>query len=67
LNNGSVAPPTPLSTSKAITDTFLKYSIEGADLKTISEFITLLMKEIRGSIADLVNCENEEIIFTVYY
>src|ERR687898_2029740 len=63
MNNGSVA-PTPLSTIKAITDAFLKYSIEGPDSKTINEFITLLMKELRNRIADLINCESEEIIFT---
>ena len=63
MNNGSVA-PTPLSTVKAITDAFLKYSIEGPDSKTINEFITSLMKELRGRIADLINCEPEDIIFT---
>ena len=63
MNNGSVA-PTPLSTIKAITDTFLKYSIEGPDSKTVNEFINLLMKELRGRIADLINCEPEDIIFT---
>src|ERR687895_1939483 len=62
MNNGSVA-PTPLSTIKAITDAFLKYSIEGPDSKAINEFITLLMKELRNRIADLINCESEEIIF----
>jgi cysteine desulfurase/selenocysteine lyase len=63
MNNGSVA-PTPLSTIKAITDTFLKYSIEGPDSQPINEFITSLTKELRSRIADLVNCETEEIIFT---
>ena len=63
MNNGSVA-PTPLSTVKAITDTFLKYSIEGPDSQTINEFITSLTKELRSRIADLINCESEEIIFT---
>ena len=63
MNNGSVA-PTPLSTIKAITDTFLKYSIEGPDSQTINEFNTSLTKELRSRIADLINCENEEIIFT---
>ena len=63
MNNGSVA-PTPLSTIKAITDIFLKYSIEGPDSKTINEFITSLTKELRSRIADLINCESEEIIFT---
>jgi cysteine desulfurase / selenocysteine lyase len=63
MNNGSVA-PTPVSTIKAITDTFLKYSVEGPDSKTVNEFITSLMKELRGRIADLINCEPEEIVFT---
>jgi cysteine desulfurase / selenocysteine lyase len=63
MNNGSVA-PTPLSTIKAITDTFLKYSIEGPDSQAINEFITSLTKELRSRIADLINCESEEIIFT---
>ena len=63
MNNGSVA-PTPLSTIKAITDTFLKYSIEGPDSQPINEFITSLTKELRSRIADLINCESEEIIFT---
>lgn len=63
MNNGSVA-PTPVSTIKAITDTFLKYSIEGPDSKTVNEFITSLMKELRGRIADLINCEPDEVIFT---
>ena len=63
MNNGSVA-PTPLSTIKAITDTFLKYSIEGPDSKPMNEFITSLTKELRSRIADLINCESEEIIFT---
>jgi cysteine desulfurase/selenocysteine lyase len=63
MNNGSVA-PTPLSTIKAITDTFLKYSIEGPDSQTINEFITSLTKELRSRLADLINCESEEIIFT---
>jgi cysteine desulfurase / selenocysteine lyase len=63
MNNGSIA-PTPLSTIKAITDTFLKYSIEGPDSKPVNEFITSLMNELRSRIAVLINCELEEIIFT---
>jgi cysteine desulfurase / selenocysteine lyase len=63
MNNGSVA-PTPLSTIKAITDAFLKYSIEGPDSQTINEFIASLTKELRSRIADLINCESDEIIFT---
>jgi cysteine desulfurase/selenocysteine lyase len=63
MNNGSIA-PTPLSTIKAITDTFLKYSIEGPDSHPVNEFITSLTKELRNRIADLINCESEEIIFT---
>jgi cysteine desulfurase/selenocysteine lyase len=63
MNNGSIA-PTPVSTIKAITDTFLKYSIEGPDSKVINEFIISLMNELRGRIAALINCEPEEVIFT---
>lgn len=63
MNNGSIA-PTPVSTIKAITDAFLKYSIEGPDSKVINEFIISLMNEVRGRIAALINCEPEEVIFT---
>ena len=63
MNNGSVA-PTPLSTIKAITDTFLKYSIEGPDSKTINEFINSLTTELRSRLSVLIHCEPEEIIFT---
>ena len=63
MNSGSIA-PTPVSTIKAITDAFLKYSIEGPDSKVINEFIISLMNELRGRIAALINCETEEVIFT---
>ncbi len=63
MNNGSVA-PTPLSTVKAITDTFLKYSVEGPDSKMVNEFINSLMRELRSRLTNLINCEPEEIIFT---
>ncbi|CAN5542386.1 cysteine desulfurase [soil metagenome] len=63
MNNGSVA-PTPVSTIKAITDAFLKYSIEGPDSKTINEFITSLMTELRTRLSALIHCEPGEIIFT---
>jgi cysteine desulfurase / selenocysteine lyase len=63
MNNGSIA-PTPISTIKAITDAFLKYSIEGPDSKVVNEFIISLMNELRGRIAALINCETEEVIFT---
>lgn len=63
MNNGSIA-PTPVSTIKAITDTFLKYSIEGPDSKVVNEFITSLATELRSRISVLINCEPEEIIFT---
>jgi cysteine desulfurase/selenocysteine lyase len=63
MNNGSVA-PTPLSTIKAITDIFLKYSIEGPDSKTVNEYINSLITELRIRIAVLIKCEPEEIIFT---
>lgn len=63
MNNGSIA-PTPISTIKAITDAFLKYSIEGPDSKVVNEFVTSLTTELRSRIAVLINCEPEEIIFT---
>jgi cysteine desulfurase / selenocysteine lyase len=63
MNSGSIA-PTPVSTIKAITDAFLKYSIEGPDSKVVNEFIISLMNELRGRIAALINCEPEEVIFT---
>ena len=63
MNNGSVA-PTPMSTIKAITDMFVKYSIEGPDSKTVNEFVTSLTNELRSRIATLIKCEPEEIIFT---
>jgi cysteine desulfurase / selenocysteine lyase len=63
MNSGSIA-PTPVSTIKAITDSFLKYSIEGPDSKVVNEFIISLMTELRGRIAALINCETEEVIFT---
>src|SRR4030095_1545351 len=63
MNSGSIA-PTPVATIKAITDAFLKYSIESPDSKVINEFIISLMNELRGRIASLINCETEEVIFT---
>jgi len=63
MNNGSIA-PTPVSTIKAITDAFLKYSIEGPDSKAVNEFIISLMDELRRRVAVLINSEPEEIIFT---
>ena len=63
MNNGSVA-PTPMSTIKAITDMFVKYSIEGPDSKAVNEFVTSLTNELRTRIATLIKCEPEEIIFT---
>ena len=63
MNNGSIA-PTPVSTIKAITDAFLKYSIEGPDSKAVNEFMLSLMDELRRRIAALINSEPEEIIFT---
>ena len=63
MNNGSMT-PTPVSTIKAITDAFLKYSIEGPDSKAVNEFIISLMDELRRRIAVLINSEPEEIIFT---
>jgi cysteine desulfurase / selenocysteine lyase len=63
MNNGSIA-PTPLSTIKSITDTLLRYSIEGPDSKTVNEYITSLIRDLRNRISHLINCEPKEIIFT---
>jgi len=63
MNNASIA-PTAVSTIKAITDAFLKYSIEGPDSKAVNEFIISLMGELRLRVAPLINSEPEEIIFT---
>ena len=54
MNNGSIA-PTPVSTIKAITDAFLKYSIEGPDSKAVNEFIISLMDELRRRVSALIN------------
>jgi cysteine desulfurase/selenocysteine lyase len=63
LNNGSIS-PTPISTIKAITDFFLRYSEEGPDSKDFNDYLDNLKKETRKRVADLINCETDEIIFT---
>ena len=59
MNNGSINLPTPVSTIKAITDAFLKYSIEGPDSKAVNEFIISLMDELRRRVSTLINSEPE--------
>ncbi len=63
LNNGSIA-PMPLSTIKSITDFLLRYSEEGPDSISISNFIENIKNELRIRISHLINCSPEEVIFT---
>ncbi len=63
LNNGSIS-PTPISTIKAITDFFLRYSEEGPDSKDFNDYLDNLKKETRKRVADLIHCDIDEIIFT---
>ena len=63
LNCGSFA-PTPLSTINSITDFLVRCSEEGPDSSSVQEYITLLMKDLRIILGQLINCEPEEIIFT---
>jgi cysteine desulfurase/selenocysteine lyase len=63
LNNGSVA-PVPISTVKAITDFYLRYSEQGPDSTESNEYLENLKMETRRRVADLINCDSDEIIFT---
>lgn len=63
LNNGSIG-PVPLSTIKSITDFYLRYSEQGPDSNEFNEYLDNLKKETRKRVADLINCNNDEIIFT---
>ncbi len=63
LNNGSIG-PVPISTIKAITDFYLRYSEQGPDSNEFNEYLDNLKKETRKRVADLINCNNDEIIFT---
>lgn len=63
LNNGSIG-PLPLSTIKAITDFYVRYSEQGPDSKEFNEYLEDLKKETRKRIADLINCNSNEVIFT---
>lgn len=63
LNNGSVG-PVPISTVKAITDFYMRYSEQGPDSTESNEYLENLKTETRRRVADLINCDNDEIIFT---
>lgn len=63
LNNGSIA-PLPLSTVKSITDFSLRYSEIGPDSQEFNSSLDNLKIEVRQRVADLINCRNDEIIFT---
>lgn len=63
LNNGSVA-PVPVSTVKAITDFYLRYSEQGPDSAESNEYLENLKMETRRRVADLINCDSDEVIFT---
>jgi cysteine desulfurase/selenocysteine lyase len=63
MNNGSFA-PIPLSTIKAITGFLIKYSEEGPDSTSVQEYITTLIKEVQYRVSHLINCDQDEIVFT---
>lgn len=63
LNNGSIG-PLPISTIKAITDFYLRYSEQGPDSKEFNDYLDNLKRETRKRVADLINCSIDEIIFT---
>ncbi|AIC17193.1 aminotransferase class V-fold PLP-dependent enzyme [Nitrososphaera viennensis] len=63
MNNGAVA-PTPLAVVKATTDFMVKCADEGPDAQATSDYITLLLKELRTRVAHLINCEPEEVVLT---
>jgi cysteine desulfurase/selenocysteine lyase len=63
LNNGSIG-PVPVSTIKSITDFYLRYSEQGPDSNETNDYLDDLKKETRKRVADLINCGDDEIIFT---
>lgn len=63
LNNGSIG-PVPVSTIKSITDFYLRYSEQGPDSNEFNDYLDNLKKETRKRVADLINCSNDEVIFT---
>lgn len=63
LNNGSIG-PLAISTIKSITDFFLRYSEQGPDSDEFNDYLTSLKLETRKRISDLINCDDDEIIFT---
>jgi cysteine desulfurase/selenocysteine lyase len=63
MNNGAVA-PTPLAVIKAVTDFMVKCADEGPDAQATSDYISSLLRELRGRVAHLINCEPEEVVLT---
>ena len=63
LNNGSIG-PVPVSTIKSITDFYLRYSEQGPDSNEFNDYLEGLKKETRKRVADLINCSDDEVIFT---
>ena len=63
LNNGSIG-PVPVSTIKSITDFYLRYSEQGPDSKEFNDYLDDLKGETRKRVADLINCGDDEVIFT---
>lgn len=63
LNNGSIG-PLPISTIKTLTDFFLRYSEQGPDSEEFNEYLDKLKIETRQRVADLINCNKDEVIFT---
>lgn len=63
LNNGSIS-PLPISTVKSITDFCLRYSEQGPDSIEFNNYLDDLKIETRKRVANLINCHQDEIIFT---
>jgi cysteine desulfurase/selenocysteine lyase len=61
MNNGAIA-PTPLSTIKAVTDFMLKCAEAGPDAPQIADYVTSLLEELRTRVANLINCERDEVV-----
>lgn len=63
FNNGSIG-PLPISSIKAITDFNFRYSDEGPDSPVFNQYLDSLKLETRKRIADLIKCDQDEIVFT---
>ncbi len=63
LNNASVS-LMPFSSIKAMSDFLVNYSSIGPDSIDSEQFLKEKLIRIRKSIADLIHCKSEEIIFT---